>query len=140
MTRILSYNILMGATDRVDSLTSMIKAANPDIVGLVEAINPQVVEELARRLDMQHVICDYPEQAENWEIALLSRLPIVYTKTHFSPDILAAPVLEVCAEEPGGRQITVFVTHLSAAFNKGWAGDAIRHREVRDLVSIMATR
>src|SRR6266700_1087560 len=56
MTRILSYNILVGATRRVDPLTRMIQAAQPDVVGLVEATNPRVIEELARRLDMQQVM------------------------------------------------------------------------------------
>ncbi len=136
MTRILSYNILVGATGRVDQLTGMIKAARPDIVGLVEATNPQVVEELAQRLDMQHVVSAYPRHLQDWQIALLTRLPIIYTKTH----LLAKPALEVCVEEANGRHISVFVTHLSAAFNQGWAGDSIRRREVRDLVRIMSAR
>src|SRR6266702_1847889 len=140
MTRILSYNILVGATRRVDPLTRMIKTANPDVVGLVEATNPQVVEELARRLGMQHVMSAYPKHAQDLQLALLSRLPIVYTRTHVHPYMLTKPVLEVGVEEPGGRQITVFVTHLSAAFNKGWAGNSIRRREVKEILRIMAPR
>jgi endonuclease/exonuclease/phosphatase family metal-dependent hydrolase len=133
MTRILSYNILVGATRRIDPLTGMIKAARPDVVGLVEATNPRVVEELARRLDMQYVLSAYPKHSQDWQVALLSRLPIIYTKTHS----LTKPVLEVCVEEANGRQITVFLTHLSADFSKGWAGDGIRQREVRELLRIM---
>lgn len=136
MTRILSYNILVGATRRVDPLTEMIKAAHPDVVGLVEATNPRVVEELARRLDMQHMMSAYPKHSQDWQVALLTRLPVIYTKTHF----LTKPVLEVCVEEASGRQIRVFVTHLSADFSKGWAGDGIRRREVRDLLRIMSAR
>src|SRR5437588_8482423 len=136
MTRILSYNILVGATRRVDPLTGMIKAARPDVVGLVEATNPQVIEELAQRLDMQHVLSAYPRHLQDWQVALLSRLPIIYTKTH----LLTKPALEVCVEEASGRQISVFVTHLSAAFSKGWAGDGIRQREVRELLRIMSAR
>ena len=130
MTRILSYNILVGATRRVDPLTRMIQAAQPDVVGLVEATNPRVIEELARRLDMQHVMSANARHLQDWQVALLSRLPIVYTKTHYPSDKLTKPVLEVGVEEPDGKQLTVFVTHLSAAFNEGWAGDAIRRREV----------
>src|SRR5438270_3172139 len=140
MTRILSYNILVGATRRVDPLTRMIKAANPDIVGLVEATNPQVVEELAQRLGMQHVMSAYPKHSQDWQVALLSRLPIVYSRTHVHPYILTKPVLEVGIEEPGGRQLSVFVTHLSAAFNQGWAGDGIRRREIKEILRIMAPR
>lgn len=140
MTRILSYNILVGATRRVDPLTGMIQAARPDIVGLVEATNPRVVEELARRLEMQHVMSANATHSQDWQVALLSRLPIVYTKTHFPSDKLTKPVLEVGVEETDGRQLTIFVTHLSAAFNQGWAGDAIRRREVRELLRIMAAK
>ena len=64
MTRILSYNILVGATRRVNQLTDMITAANPDVVGLVEAINPHVVEELAQRLGMQHVMNVNPQHTQ----------------------------------------------------------------------------
>ena len=140
MTRILSYNILVGATRRVDPLTRMIQTAQPDIVGLVEATNPRVVEELAQRLEMHYVMSAYPSHVQDWQMALLSRLPIVYTKTHFCSDALTKPVLEVAVEESGGRQLTIFVTHLSAAFSHGWAGDAIRRREVREIIRIMAAK
>ncbi|HYK85067.1 MAG TPA: endonuclease/exonuclease/phosphatase family protein [Ktedonobacteraceae bacterium] len=140
MTRILSYNILVGATRRVNQLEAMISAANPDVVGLVEATNPHVVEELARRLDMQHVMSAYPRHTQDWQVALLSRLPILETKTHFNPDVMTKPVLEVLVEEPDGKQLAIFVTHLSAAFSHGWAGDAIRRREVRELIRIMGER
>ena len=140
MTRILSYNILVGGTRRVAPLASMIQATQPDIVGLVEANDPRVVEELAQRLEMQHVMSSIATHHQDWRIALLSRLPILYTEAHVRPGILTRPVLEVGVEEPAGKQFTVFVTHLSAAFNKGWAGDAIRRREVRELIRIMKAK
>src|SRR5256714_13799245 len=140
MTRILSYNILVGATRRIDPLTRMIQTAQPDIVGLVEATNPRVVEELAQRLGMDYVMSAYPSHLQDWQMALLSRLPIVYTKTHFCSDTLTKPVLEVAVEEPGGKQLTIFWAHLAAAFSHGWAGDAIRRREVREITRIMAAK
>ena len=73
MTRILSYNILVGATRRIDPLTRMIQTAQPDIVGLVEATNPRVVEELAQRLEMHYVMSAYPRHLQDWQMALLSR-------------------------------------------------------------------
>ncbi len=140
MTRLLSYNILMGATRRVEPLERMIRATNPDVVGLVEAINPRVVEELGRRLGMAYVMSGCAEHSYQWQVAVLSRLPIVYTKTHILPHTLTKPVLEVCVEETDGRQLTVCVTHLAAAFSQGWGGDGIRRREVRELLNIMAAR
>ncbi len=52
--RIVSYNILNGGGDRIDALTTVIAANRPDIVVLVEADDPTVVETLATRLGMHH--------------------------------------------------------------------------------------
>lgn len=139
MTRILNYNILVGGTRRIDQLTSIISSAHPDIVCLVEATNPQVVEELAHRLGMQHRMSGNPKHQRDWHIALLSRLPIVQAQSHVLPGILTKPVLEVCIEEEG-RKLTVFVTHLAAAFYRGRGGDGIRRREVREILRIMALK
>ena len=139
MTRILTYNILMGAAKRVEPLVDMISSAQPDIVGLAEATRPDVVEKLGQRLGMQHIMSGCAPHSGNWQVALLSRLPIVYTKTH-THQTLTKPLLEVCLEETGGRQITVFVIHMAAAFSQGWAGDGIRRREARELIQIMAAK
>ena len=140
MTRILSYNILYGGAGRVNELTKMIGSVQPDVVGLVEARNPHVVEELAHRLGMQHCSTTHGNCLRKYEAAVLSRLPIVHTEIYLCPGILTKPLLEVCVEEVSGQHLTLFVTHLSAAFNRLWAGDYIRRREVRELLRIMATR
>ncbi len=137
MTRIVSYNILMGAAKRVDPLAHMLSDAQPDIVGLVEATRPDVVSELGSRLGMKPIMSGLAPQSANWQVALLTRLPVVHTKTHIQPP-LTKPLLEVCLEEPGGRHITVFVIHLEAAFSQGWAGDGIRRRETRELLRVLA--
>ncbi len=140
MTRILSYNILVGGTGRVNQLTQIIQSANPDVVGLVEATNPHVVEALAERLGMQYRMSDSAKHSIDWQVALLSRLPIVRTQVHTRPGVLMKPVLEVVVEEANGRELTVLMTHLSAAFYRGWAGDGIRRREVREILRIMRAR
>jgi len=140
MTRILSYNILAGGRRRVDQLTKIISSAHPDIVGLVEANNLQVVEELADRLGMQYRMNANPAQEKDWQTALLSRLPIVETHSHIHTDILTKPVLEACVEEADGHKLTVFVTHLAAAFYRGRGGDGIRRREVQEILRIMASK
>lgn len=140
MTRILSYNILVGGTRRIDQLTNIISSAHPDLVGLVEATNPQVVEELAHRLGMQHWMSGNPKHGRDWQIALLSRLPIIQAQSHLRPAILTKPFLEACVEEEDGRKLTVFVTHLIAAFYRGRGGDGIRRREVREILRIMASK
>jgi endonuclease/exonuclease/phosphatase family metal-dependent hydrolase len=139
MTRILSYNILVGGTGRVNQLTQIIQSANPDVVGLVEATNIHVVEALAERLGMQYCISSNPRHLRDWQVALLSRLPIVREQVH-KLSAGEKPVLEVGVKEADGRELTVFVAHLEAAFSHGWAGDSIRRREVREILSIMQAR
>jgi endonuclease/exonuclease/phosphatase family metal-dependent hydrolase len=151
MTRIVSYNILAGGyslrekgTRRTDQLVRIIRSAQPDIVGVAEAINPRmkagpmVIEEIAARLGMQLITGGESGNYRDYQIALMTRLPIVYTKVHNRPGIMARPLLEVCVEEEDGQQLTAFVTHLSAAFNRGRGGGGIRLREVREVLKITA--
>ncbi len=105
MTRILSYNILVGGTRRIDHITNIISAANPDIAGLVEATNPRVVKELAERLGMQYRMSGFPTHTTDWHVAVLSRMPIVHAHTHVRPGILTKPLLEVCVEEKDGHKL-----------------------------------
>jgi len=146
MTRILTYNILYGGTGRVNELTKMIGSARPDIVGLVEASDPQVVEELAHSFDksgtysMQHYMTAPGKHKRDHQLAVLSRLPVIRVEAHVRPGILTRPLLEVCVEESGGEQLTVFVTHLTAAFNQLRAGDFFRRREVQEIMNIMAPK
>ena len=140
MTRILSYNILAGGNRRVDQLTKIISSAHPDIVGLVEATSLRAVEELADRLGMQYRMNGTPTQRRDWQAALLSRLPIIETHPHVRPGILTKPTLEACIEEENGRKLTLFVTHLAAAFYQGRGGEGIRRREVQEILRIMAPK
>lgn len=149
MTRIVSYNMLAGgyslrenAARRTEQLAKMIHSAQPDIVGLVEATHPQmpqpwlVAEELAEKLGMQLVRGGEAAHAHDYQLALLTRLPIISTRIHPRPGILNKPLLEVCVEEEDGNHLTVFVTHLWAAFYKGWAGNGLRKREMKEILTI----
>jgi endonuclease/exonuclease/phosphatase family metal-dependent hydrolase len=140
MTRILSYNILFGGKGRVNELAKMIASAQPDVVGLIEATNPQVVEELGQRLGMEYRMSGRGKHAKHYQVAVLSRLPIVGMEAYIRPSKLAKPLLEVCVEEASGEQLTVFVTHLTAAYNQLRAGDYIRRREVHEILNIMAPK
>jgi endonuclease/exonuclease/phosphatase family metal-dependent hydrolase len=122
----------------------MIQSAQPDIVGVVEAIHPYmkqrptVLEEMAEALEMQVVTGGDPARCKDYQLALLTRLPIVSTKIHERPGLLARPLLEVCVEEENGEHLTVCVTHLSAAFNRGRGGGGVRLREVAEILRITA--
>jgi endonuclease/exonuclease/phosphatase family metal-dependent hydrolase len=151
MTRIVSYNILAGGYSlrehgarRTSQLTGIIHSTQPDIVGIVEATHPMmtqrplVIEEIAENLGMQLVMGGDATHPSDYQIALLTKLPIVYSKIHARPGVLNKPVLEVCVEESNGEQLIVFVTHLNAAFYRGWAGNGLREREIREILRIMA--
>src|SRR5574340_612928 len=99
MTRVLTYNILVGGTSRVDYIEQMIRVAQPDIVGLVEATNPCVVEKLAVRLGMDYRISGRGEHDLDWHVALLSRLPIIHAQAHFQSDRISKRLLEVGVQE-----------------------------------------
>lgn len=150
MTTIVSYNILAGGYNinnngakRTRELVSIIRSVQPDIVGVAEATNarimdkPLVIEEVAKQLGMQLILGGDPHDYE-YQVACMTRLPVVSTRLHriANASHFTRPVLEVCVEEANGEQLTMFVTHLSAAFSHGWAGTHIREREVRELLRI----
>ena len=150
MTTIVSYNILAGGynlrddgTQRTAQLAAIIRSTHPDIVGLVEATHPQmqqkplVIEELAEMLGMQLIMGNSSGQSRGYQLALLTRLPVIRVQAHPRPT-LHRPLLEVCVEEKNGQQFTVFVAHLSASFNKGRGGGGIRKREIQEILSILA--
>ena len=149
MTRIVSYNILVGGYSlrengarRVQQLVKMIQSVDPDIVGVVEATNPMlpqkplVVEEMAEALGMQLIMGGEAAHRNDYQLALLTRLPVISTKLHPRPGLLNKPLLEVCIREKSGEELTVFVTHLAASFYKGWAGNGIREKEVNEILQI----
>jgi len=141
MTRILSYNILVGGARRIDQITQMILAAQPEVVGLVEASDPRVVETLGERLEMEYRMSGGAQHDPAGGIAVLSRLPIVSSQVHRSPAFINKPVLEVCVREEDGGELAIFVTHLSASFaTSSRGGDDIRREEVREILRIMEAK
>ncbi|HTK09606.1 MAG TPA: endonuclease/exonuclease/phosphatase family protein [Ktedonobacteraceae bacterium] len=149
MTRIVSYNILAGGYSlrengarRVKQLVKMIQSVDPDIVGVVEATHPMlthkplVIEEVAEELGMQLIMGGDAAHRHDYQLALLTRLPVVSTKLHPRPGLLNKPLMEVCVREENGEELTVFVTHLAAYFYKGWAGNGIREREIEEILQI----
>ena len=53
--RIVSYNILDGGEGRADPLAEVILAQRPDIVALLEADDPAVLEHIAQRARMDFI-------------------------------------------------------------------------------------
>ena len=140
MTRILSYNILFGGKRRIEQLTTVLRSVQPDVIGLAEATNPKVVEELAARLDMQFRLSDHAKDSRDWQLAVLSRLPILSTTVHTSAVFSRKYFLEVSVEEPGGNPLTVFIIHQTSEFHRGVESNRMRRAEVQEMLRIMQAR
>ena len=109
--RFVSYNILDGGARREEQLLDAIQAQNPDVIGLVEAEDPAVVEKLARALEMDFINAPGNSKAS----ALLSRYPIRHTINH-APlhKTLSKSLLEAAVVSPNGVEWLISVLHLHA--------------------------
>jgi len=110
--RIASYNILTGGEGRADPLIEVLLAQRADVVALVEAEDPTVLERIARRLKM-----DYVQATGNKSGAstLLSRFPIRDSINHaaFQP-ALSKSLLQASVVDPAGQTWQFGVVHLHA--------------------------
>ena len=129
--RILSYNILDGGTGRTAALYSVIAGEKPDVVGLVEAEDTSVVEDLAGRLDM-----DFVHAPGNYKAsALLSRFPIrdSINRAPLHKD-LTKSLLEVTVVDDKGTEWTLGVLHLHAKALE--ADEAVREKEISKVLTL----
>jgi endonuclease/exonuclease/phosphatase family metal-dependent hydrolase len=112
--RIVSYNILDGGEGRADPLAEVILAQRPDIVVLVEADDPAVLERIAGRARMDFIHA----RGGRKPAALLSRWAIRQTIDHAALHAGRSgsikSLLEAAVVEPGGREWAIGVVHLSA--------------------------
>ncbi len=138
--RILTYNILIGGKERLEPLTTLIRSARPDVVGLVEATNADVVVELAKRLNMQFRLTGEGTRKRDWQVALLSRLPIIESTIHRRPAVFTRRhFLEVTIEGADGKPLTLYVVHLTSQAHKGQRSVLVRRAETRELLHTMAS-
>src|SRR5437588_12795713 len=141
MTRILAYNIQTGGTNRTDKLATIIEATGADVIGLTDATHPQVAVEIADRLGMHLKLSGQATHEKDWNLGVLSRLPVIDIQAHVRPGIFTKQhLLEVGVEEADGKQFTVFVVHLTAHFYKGPESDRIRRLEMQEILRVMPAR
>lgn len=108
--RIVSYNILNGGVGRADPIGEVLQAQHADVIVLVEADDPWVVDRIARRLKMDAVT----GTGARHSVAILSRFPIGHSVNHAGLDP-AGPRswLEARIEPPHGRPLAVMAIHLT---------------------------
>ena len=117
--RLLSYNIFNGGIGRADPIAEVILAQRPDVVALIEADDPLVVDRIARRLDMDHVV----GRGQLDGSAVLSRWPIRETVNHaaFSA-ALTRSCVEAVVVSPSGRAWPVVALHLQSGATEARRG------------------
>lgn len=109
--RIVSYNILTGGEGRADPLVEVLLAQRADVIGLIEAEDPAVLERIAKRLNM-----DYVQAIGNTGAsALLSRHPIRDSINHapLQPG-LSKSLLQATITDAAGKLWHFGVLHLQA--------------------------
>ena len=121
--RLLSYNIRFGGRGREDALAERIVAAAPDLVVFQEAIDPEVIENLAKATKFP-----FWGARRNHSIGFLSRQQVEYYEWHY-PAGARHSFLEII---PAGATARVFGLHLSARFSK-W-DERRRALEIRSLL------
>jgi endonuclease/exonuclease/phosphatase family metal-dependent hydrolase len=128
--RLVSYNILDGGEGRADPLAEVIDAQRPDMVALIEADNPAVVERIARRLNMDSIAAPGCKHT----VALLSRWPIVESINHAALRGRPPCLLEATIRQLDGPEWLIGVLHLgSHAFE---ADEAQREQELAAVLEV----
>lgn len=130
----MTYNILYGGNHRHCAIEQVIHSANPDILAIQEANDPDFIADLAGRLSMQYHIA---HSANGFHVAILSRLPVRAWIRHSHPAITRG-FLEAVIDIPGETIPWSFFTgHLTAEFFRAFKAERIRRDELRGMLAIM---
>jgi endonuclease/exonuclease/phosphatase family metal-dependent hydrolase len=130
--RLVSYNILDGGEGRADPLAEVIEALRPDVVVLVEADVPEVVERIARRLKMEFVLAEGKKHGG----AILVRGGILESINHsVLHDDLEDCVLEATVSV-GGAEWSVTAVHLHPRAKL--EDEVVREKEIGVILDIFA--
>jgi endonuclease/exonuclease/phosphatase family metal-dependent hydrolase len=133
--RLISYNILDGGEGRADPLAEVILAGRPDIVVLIEADDPTVLDRISGRLGMDRIA----GVGKSHSAAILSRWPIRESINHalLRPK-LSGSLLEATIVDPGGLHWIVGAVHLPAGATE--ADESRRETELAELLDVFAGR
>lgn len=131
--RILSYNILDGGAGRADLLGQVIESQRPDVVGLVEAADDDVVAALANRLGMDSIRAEGNKSGSG--SALLSRFPIRHSINHAPQHrAITKSLIEAAVVDSSGQEWVYGILHLHA--HAAEADEDVREGEVAEVLEI----
>ena len=131
--RILTYNLEFGGREQLDAITAVLQAANPDIIGLTEADDREVVAILAQRLNMHHI---WAQGSGDRHIATLSRYPILDWQIHNRKPLTQAALVTTLDIRPfGDNLLKIYNLHLRPY--PLWHFEMIRWLAVQKLLSLI---
>src|SRR5258708_996711 len=131
--RLVSYNILDGGEGRADPIAEVIEAQQPDIVILIEADDPNVVDRIAYRLEMDCL----RGQGRPHSTAVLSHWNVLESINHgLLNNRLTNCVLEATITQPNTMNWTLGAVHLHPHARE--ADESIRETEVAAILDIFA--
>ena len=128
--RLFSYNMLDGGEGRADPLAEVIEAQRADVVALIEADNVDVIERIAKRLDMDYIRGEGKKHA----VCLMSRWPIVESVNHAGVRDDVPCLLEVGVRDPRGSEWPIGVVHLTPRATED--DERQREREVAAVLEV----
>ena len=128
--RLLTYNILRGGQGREAEIVEVIRAVDPDVVVVQEALEVACFHRIATALEMS------PYLAENrgrlpLRVGLLSRLPILDSRTLDLWPVWPS-CLQASVQLANGAFLTVYGVHLAAYYP--WFFERWRTHQVRSLL------
>lgn len=129
--RLVSYNILDGGEGRADPLAEIILAQQCDIAVLVEADSADVLDRIAKRLEMDVVHA----KGRRHFAAVLTRWEMVESINHapLHPE-LSDCLLEATIADPSGQAWTVAAIHLHPHATE--ADEREREREISTVLRV----
>ncbi len=138
---VMTYNILvggeslLGARSRIDAIEAVIRANQPDVLGVQEANDPEAFFDLAHRLGMQAIL---GYSRSGYHVGLMSRWPIRHW-TNYGRPIFQKGLIEAEIDLPGEPQPWhIFVGHLTADFSRGYLAERQRKAELQTFLDCMA--
>jgi endonuclease/exonuclease/phosphatase family metal-dependent hydrolase len=133
--RIVSYNILDGGVGRADPIAEVLLAQKSDVVGLLEADDPAILDRIAWRLGWDYIAAEGPEHTA----ALLTRGHILESVNHALRLGKKGPrsFVEALVEVDGGS-IAIGLLHATAkATDKR---ERTREKEIAQVLEVFADR
>lgn len=130
---LMTYNIWFGGVGRMAAIREVVRAVNPDLLGIQEADDERLIARLAGDLGMAFA---HGKANTIHHVALLSRFPITRVINHPHPGILRKTMLEVRVQLPNGGPLTLYVAHLNAFAT--YAGERRRVRELEAMLETIA--